>query len=321
MDITFKTKKMVENGLVLDDRGHWIPLIDKLRMERFFIDHIAAGEVLRNKRWVTLDEAKTIDKSDKNQPTRETASSVAVPVGQPVLAVIDHTPEMNTQPQLVKATSLQQNNDEFSFNDFLDECGPVLEPEMEETNHSDITHEHCAMMINEGEKAVEVMEPVEAVVEPVIEVVSEKEEIIPDEQEILISSKKIDDVKEEAVLDCPKENSDTVTENTVMEQVEKAPSVDSLFVDHSEHETVVLSTSKLEDLEKVDDSLIAVTMARATRKIPTVKYNENIEEILASIEEFDEWEKKARKRQALFFAIASGVAAILGSSAIMLLLF
>jgi hypothetical protein len=48
MDISYKTKKMVENGLVLDERGTWIPLIDKLRMERFFIERLSAGEVLFN---------------------------------------------------------------------------------------------------------------------------------------------------------------------------------------------------------------------------------------------------------------------------------
>jgi hypothetical protein len=308
MDITFKTKKMVENGLVLDDRGHWIPLIDKLTMERFFIEHIAAGEVLRNKRWVTIDEAKVIDKNDRSQPAKEAAPPVAVPIVKPAQTVAGHTPEVNMQPQTVNISS-QQNNDDFSFNDFLNESDQVVEPEMEETNHSDITHEHCSMMIKEGEKSVEVADAV-------VDAVLEKEEIVPDEQEILVSSEKIDTVNKQKAIDNPEENTDTV-----MEQADRAPSVDSLFVDHSENETVILSTSKLEDLEKVDDSLIAVTMARATRKIPTVKYNENIDEILESIEEFDEWEKKARKRQALFFAIASGVAAILGSSAIMLLLF
>lgn len=313
MDITFKTKKMVENGLVLDERGHWVPLIDKLRMERFFIDHIAAGEVLRNKRWVTLDEAKVIDKSGINQPAKEVVSPVAVPVGKPALADTGLAPEANAQ-LFVNSAPQQQKNDEFSFNDFLNESDPVVEPEMEETNHSDITREHCAMMIKEGEKTVDIMEPV-------VEAVVEKEDVVPDEQEILVLSETVDIGNKPEIVDSPKEDTNKEDTNTVLEQAEKAPSVDSLFVDHSEHETVVLSTSKLEDLEKVDDSLIAVTMARATRKIPTVKYNENIEEILESIEEFDEWEKKARKRQALFFAIASGVAAILGSSAIMLLLF
>jgi hypothetical protein len=312
MDITFKTKKMVENGLVLDDRGHWIPLIDKLRMERFFLDHITAGEVLRNQRWVTLDEAKKIDKNDRNQPANESAPPVAVPIGKPAQSVADCTPEVNMQPQVVNISSQQQNNDDFSFNDFLNESDQVVEPEMEETNHADITHEHCSMMIKEGEKTEEG--------DAVVEAVLKNKEIVRDEQEILVSSRNVDIVDEIDTLDSPKNDTNKYAD-IVMEQVEKAPSVDSLFVDHSENETVILSTGKLEDLEKVDDSLIAVTMARATRRIPTVKYNENIDEILESIEEFDEWERKARKRQALFFAIASGVAAILGSSAIMLLFF
>lgn len=289
MDITFKTKKMVENGLVLDDRGGWIPLIDKLRMERFFIDHLTTGEVLRNKRWVTIDEAKTIDASVKSQPVTETVLPEVVATGQPTQAARVQTPEVNAPPQVAKGTSLKKNDDEFSFNDFLNESDPVVEPEMEETNQSEITREHCSIMIKEGEQTEMAQVAVEDV--PKIEGAA-------------------GGVQEE-VLDAP----DAAAEKV---QVEKAPSVESFFVDHSEHETVILSTGKLEDLEKVDDSLIAVTMARATRRIPVVKYNENIEEIIESIEEFDEWEKDARKRQALFFAIASGVAAIIGSSAILL---
>lgn len=287
MDITFKTKKMVENGLVLDDRGSWIPLIDKLRMERFFIDHIASGEVLRNKRWVTIDEAKIIDKNAKSQPVTKTAETETAPISTPIQKTDGKAQEISVAPILTQETSAQQKNDEFSFNDFLNESEPVAEPEMEETNHSDITHEHCSIMIKEGEKS-EVAQTVTA-----------------------------DQIETPAAQDIPESPETAVL---VEEVVEKAPSVESLLVDHTEHETVVLSTGKLADLEKVDESLIAVTMARATKKIPTVKYNENVEEILESIEEFDEWEKDARKRQALFFAIASGVAAVIGSSAIILLL-
>ncbi len=291
MDITFKTKKMVENGLVLDDRGSWIPLIDKLRMERFFIDHLATGEVLRNKRWVTVEEAKAIDKKVNSQPAPEVANPKAEAVNLPIQTADKQSQEEVVLPHIVKDIPVQPKNDEFSFNDFLSDSDPVVEPEMEETNHSDITHEHCSIMIKEGEQA------------DVADTVTE--EVLQKEAPVEVAQEKYSSPEPD------------VTEN---ELVEKAPSVESLFVDHSEHETVILPSSKLEDLEKVDDNLIAVTMARTTRKIPVVKYNEDIDEILESIEEFDEWEKKARKRQALFFAIASGVAAIIGSSAIILLI-
>jgi hypothetical protein len=291
MDITFKTKKMVENGLVLDDRGNWIPLIDKLQMERFFIDHLATGEVLRNKRWVTIEEAKAIDKSVNSQPAQETVKSEAVAINPPVQLAANQLHEVSVQSHAENGMLIQQKSDDFSFNNFLDESAPAIEPEMEETNHCDITHEHCAKMIDEGEQA--------EMVEPVIEEVAKSEALVEHAQEI--------------------NDSPNVTV-PVKEQGEKAPSVESFFVDYTEHETVILSTCKMEDLEKVDDSLIAASMARATRKIAPVTYKENIDEILESIEEFDEWDKEARKRQALFFAIASGVAAIIGSSAIILLI-
>jgi hypothetical protein len=256
MDITFKTKKMVENGLVLDERGAWIPLIDKLKAERFFIERLSAGEVLHNKRWVSISEAKTA------VPVKESVSTAAKP---------PQTPSYNhSQPE----KPVNQGTDDFSFNDFLSEEEP-FQPELDETNHSDITTEQCKLMIKDDPE-----------------------------------------VKKDVIVD----NADQVKKEP-QQQEKKAPSFDSLQIDHNEHETVVLPTGKMAELENVDDSLISSKIARITSKIPTVSFHENVEEILESIEEFDEWERKARHRQALFFAIASGVAAVIGSSAILVFLF
>jgi hypothetical protein len=254
MDITFKTKKMVENGLVLDERGAWIPLIDKLKGERYFIERLSAGEVLHNKRWVPISEAKT-----------------AVPIKESVsIAVEPHqTPSENSPEKPTK-----QGSDDFSFNDFLSEEDP-FEPELDETNHSEITAEHCKLMIKDAPEVK-------------------------------------NDVKVEKVEQEKKEP---------QQKEKKAPSFDSLQIDYNEHETVVLPTGKIDELENVDDSLISSKIARITGKIPTVSFRENVEEILEQIEEFDEWERQARHRQALFFAIASGVAAVIGSSAILVFLF
>ncbi|HEX2959551.1 MAG TPA: hypothetical protein VHO70_22135 [Chitinispirillaceae bacterium] len=280
---------MVENGLVLDDRGAWIPLIDKLRMERFFIDRLAAGEVLRNKHWISISEAAAIDSNAQNQPPQTGTTSDIVPDKQQFQIESNFPQAPNVQVNIAVDTPRTKISDEFSFNDFLNEEEPAVEPEMEETNHSTITPEQCSTMIEQVAKA-------------------EAERAIATEVQ---NDEHTGEIKTE--LDPP--------EIVVEKKIEKAPSVDSFFVDYTEHETVVLTSSKMEELIKVDDSLITVTKARATRKIPAVKYNENIEEILESIEEFDEWEKNARKRQALFFALISGLAAILGSSAILLLIF
>jgi hypothetical protein len=234
MDISYKTKKMVENGLVLDERGTWIPLIDKLRMERFFIERLSAGEVLFNKRWVPISEVKTVT------PSRETSET---------------NDEKNSEPQkepLLPAQESTKPTGSFIFNDFLNE-ERVEETAFDETNHS---------------------------------------ETIPAQ----------------------------ITEFHSNPKELRAPSADSILLDHNEHETVVLPAGKFEELQNIDDSMITAKKASMTQKIPAVSFHENIDEILESIEEFDEWEKKTKKRQALLFAIVSGVAAIIGSSAILALL-
>lgn len=234
MDITFKTKKMVENGLVLDERGTWVPLVDKLKMERYFIERLSSGEVLFNKRWVPISEVKTaISLKETSTDTKEKTSE----------------PEKKEQAPTQEST---KSTGSFIFNDFLNEDG-ADGTEFDETSHS--------------------------------ETISSRTEKLHKEQKF-----------------------------------EKAPSADSILLDHCEHETVVLAAGKVEELQNVDDSIITVKKASMTQKIPAVSFHENIDEILESIEEFDEWEKKTKKRQALLFAIVSGIAAVVGSSAILALL-
>lgn len=234
MDITFKTKKMVENGLVLDERGTWVPLVDKLNMERFFIERLSSGEVLFNKRWAPISEVKAaISSKEASATTEEKAVE----------------PEKKEQAPAQEST---KSTGSFIFNDFLNE-DRADGTEFDETSHS-------------------VTIPARA-------------------EKFHIEPKDI-----------------------------KAPSADSILLDHSEYETVMLAASKIEELANVDDSIITAKRASMTQKIPAVSFHENIDEILESIEEFDEWEKKTKKRQALLFAIVSGIAAVIGSSAIIALL-
>jgi hypothetical protein len=100
----------------------------------------------------------------------------------------------------------------------------------------------------------------------------------------------------------------------------RAPSADSILLDHNEHETVVLPAGKFEELQNIDDSMITAKKASMTQKIPAVSFHENIDEILESIEEFDEWEKKTKSARRFFLQLSAGVAAIIGSSAILALL-
>lgn len=50
-------ESLIENGYVLDVRGQWIPLNEKVKKERSFIKHLESGEVLISGKWVSISEA------------------------------------------------------------------------------------------------------------------------------------------------------------------------------------------------------------------------------------------------------------------------
>jgi hypothetical protein len=45
-------------GLVIDDKGKWVTIHEKIERENKFITHLEAGEVLNNGRWIPIEEAK-----------------------------------------------------------------------------------------------------------------------------------------------------------------------------------------------------------------------------------------------------------------------
>lgn len=50
-------ESLIENGYVLDVRGQWIPLNEKVQKERSFIQHLEAGDVLVSGKWISISEA------------------------------------------------------------------------------------------------------------------------------------------------------------------------------------------------------------------------------------------------------------------------
>ena len=47
-------ESLIENGYVLDVRGQWIPLNEKVQKERSFIQHLEAGDVLVSGKWISI---------------------------------------------------------------------------------------------------------------------------------------------------------------------------------------------------------------------------------------------------------------------------
>lgn len=58
MDMIDNIKTMVWNGKVLDDQGAWVPLAQRMEVEKKILDQLSAGKVLCEGRWVPIRQAK-----------------------------------------------------------------------------------------------------------------------------------------------------------------------------------------------------------------------------------------------------------------------
>ena len=55
-NVDSKTEENVVKGLVLDEKGNWITIAEKVARERVFLKHLEDGEVLYDGKWTKLDE-------------------------------------------------------------------------------------------------------------------------------------------------------------------------------------------------------------------------------------------------------------------------
>jgi hypothetical protein len=53
-----RIEKLVIDGMVIDERGTWIPLTEKVAREREFLSHLEKGEVLFEKKWISIEQRK-----------------------------------------------------------------------------------------------------------------------------------------------------------------------------------------------------------------------------------------------------------------------
>jgi hypothetical protein len=82
MSSTKKIERLVYAGMVLDERGAWIPIAEKLRKEKEFIHHLEQGEILIKGSWTRISdvsrpsenmgETKHIHRDDNEVVSEET---------------------------------------------------------------------------------------------------------------------------------------------------------------------------------------------------------------------------------------------------------
>ncbi len=74
MNTAEKIKKSVIEGNVLDDQGNWVPLVERMDVEKKILDRLTGGKVLCNGRWVPIPQAKETARKEGLAPPQETRS-------------------------------------------------------------------------------------------------------------------------------------------------------------------------------------------------------------------------------------------------------
>jgi len=88
-----KIMELVAAGNVLDERGHWVAIEEKIAVERQFLDHLSRGEILRDGIWVRMDMLQSLSQLQRDDHPvvfEETEHSVEV---ADVAALAMETPE------------------------------------------------------------------------------------------------------------------------------------------------------------------------------------------------------------------------------------
>jgi hypothetical protein len=152
-EISSRTEKNVLNGLVLDEKGHWVSIAEKVERERSFLMHLEAGEILSEGRWISISEL-----------SKKAASPVAT---DPLLCVgaytdLDETRDLSkfgaikNTPKLISEDKSSEKK--IQPNPFI--AFPIIEAE-EETKcleRINMTKEHVTPQSNKNSISEEYLE-------------------------------------------------------------------------------------------------------------------------------------------------------------------
>lgn len=58
----------IAKGLVLDEKGNWVPIAEKIEKEKNFLKHLEAGEVLSDGQWVPINFLKEESSKSSSSP-------------------------------------------------------------------------------------------------------------------------------------------------------------------------------------------------------------------------------------------------------------
>ncbi len=77
-DIPEEVRKKVIDGYVIDEKGNWVTINDKVERERSFMMHLEAGEVLYDGKWTKIADAKKMEDEKQANVKKQANSFFAV---------------------------------------------------------------------------------------------------------------------------------------------------------------------------------------------------------------------------------------------------
>jgi len=72
-----KIESLVHAGMVLNDRGKWVPIAELVKKERTFLGHLTGGEVLHDGAWVKMEALRKSTVAPQPPATTIATDSVA----------------------------------------------------------------------------------------------------------------------------------------------------------------------------------------------------------------------------------------------------
>ncbi|MBD3421127.1 MAG: hypothetical protein GF398_13505 [Chitinivibrionales bacterium] len=128
MDKMKEIEHKVLNGLVLDEKGRWVPIARKVAMEREFFSHLERGQVLINRKWLSVDQALSLgnEQGQNEQGQNEQPQPVAAAASRDTAAHESDTGVCETDsppgPQKpIRQEQISDDNADAAEPEFADE--------------------------------------------------------------------------------------------------------------------------------------------------------------------------------------------------------
>lgn len=139
-------ERLIEDGYILDVKGNWIPLNEKVKKERIFVCHLEAGDVLKSGKWVSISDATRIQKElKKNSPVPEQNTT---PVTQITLEQHEAITQKPEEKENIEHISPEKEPEELNVAS-LENIESQIEIDIDGINISDVLEEPANLPVSQ----------------------------------------------------------------------------------------------------------------------------------------------------------------------------